>query len=216
MHVVIDAISCLIIIGAGLTLGYIGCAFVYASYPKTIDKMETKKLTLYRDRYPIDISGNYEENKRMNIRTLNTVHECTPNGGIFLKYNDEDKGFQYWGSSGISYEVLCVVVRKYCLVFNCPNLYINGFHDEKDQQDAADNTIQMSKEDQDLFLFKQPEIKKTTKKKNVQKLPQLSIKYVGNIDDYDILTGTTKSNLIDDYTEIVTWSSFRQNMKKKQ
>lgn len=227
MHIVLDTISCMAIIGAGLTLGYISCALIYASYPKTIDEPEEKKTTiLYKDKYPIDISGNYEESKRMNIRNLNTVHECTPNGGVFLKYNDEEKEFQYWGSSGISYEVLCVVVRKFCLIFNCPNLYVNGFNTTNDEVDVSENSVSISKEDQELFLFKTPakkpkpklESEKTTEtneKTDNHKLPILSIKCVGSIDDYDILTGTSKSKVKDDSTEIVSWSSFREIMKKK-
>ena len=222
MNVVQDTISCIVIIGAGLTLGYIGCAFVYASYFKTTDKSEIQKpLMKYKDRYPIDISGNYEEIQRMDTRYLSTVHEYTPNGGIFLKYDDENKEFHYWGSSGISYEVLCVVARKYCLVFNCPILYIRGFHDEKDN-DISRNTIQISEEDQDLFLFKQSKkepLKNKAKSKGdpqIQKLPKLSIKCVGGIDDYDIITGTSKSKPKYDSTEIVTWASFRQATKKNQ
>ena len=203
-----DLMKVVLILTTGLGLGFVGTSLIYAMKTKEVIEEEIKPLlnrVKYVDRYKTDISGQ-QDDENIESGEYRTIYEATPNGGIFLKYNKEAQMFEYWGSNSISYEVLCVSIRKYCVQFLCAHLY------QETQPDTKENESEMSEEDQELFLV-HPKTKQVEKQKDdtspkKPKLPQLKIRCVGSIEDYDILTGRTKT--IDDSTEVISWSAFKK------
>lgn len=219
MDELFDIFKVVIILTTGLGLGFIGTSLIHAiKTDNFVEEEETKPLLKrikYIDRYKTDISGQQQQEENIDTAEYRTIYEHSPNGGIFLKYNKEDETFEYWGSNSISYEVLCVSIRKYCVQFFCAHLY----QDIQCDIDSKQSEPEISKEEEDLFLF-HPKTKQVEKKEkdisgnSKPKLPKLKIRRIGSIEDYDILTGRTKA--IDDSTEVISWSSFKkikENMK---
>jgi hypothetical protein len=55
----------------------------------------------------------------------NYIYEKTPEGHVFMNWDQNENGFHYWSNNTISYKILEVVARKYVLTFNCVDLYID-------------------------------------------------------------------------------------------
>lgn len=224
MDELFDILKLVIIISSGLGLGFLGTSLIYAKKTKYVIEQEppTKQVVTtvkYVDKYKIDLSCNVNVNvndHNMENAEYRTVYEYTPNGGIFLKYNKADEIFEYWGSNSISYEILCVSIRKYCVQFLCSHLY----QDSENAKNSPKSENKVDDNDQDLFLFHVKPQNTDEKKVNdisgitkhaKPKLPRIKIRCVGSIEDYDILTGHTKT--IDDSTEVISWSSFKKLKK---
>ena len=73
------------------------------------------------DLTPDDIVEN-EENKSLGI-----VEEDTPEGRVTMKYDAYGNCFHYWSDKVKSYKYLEAVARKYCILYNCRENYINMF-----------------------------------------------------------------------------------------
>jgi len=63
-----------------------------------------------------------EESKAMGV-----VEETTPEGVVRMKF--EDGIFLYWSHRAIQYKYLETVARKYVMVYDCRNHYINIFEE---------------------------------------------------------------------------------------
>lgn len=53
----------------------------------------------------------------------NYVHEMTPVGGIFMRYNHDEGKFDYFSDVTVPHKYLEVVARKYVITFNCREIY---------------------------------------------------------------------------------------------
>tara|TARA_B110000008_G_C16776883_1_gene486916 strand:+ start:166 stop:768 length:603 start_codon:yes stop_codon:yes gene_type:complete len=83
--------------------------------PKTQDEIIDEK-------YPLDKSS--DDGRYDNIGE-NVVLELTPEGMIVLKYDTEEKAFEYWSKAPVSYNILEMVARKYVKVFCKKKLFID-------------------------------------------------------------------------------------------
>ena len=89
---------------------------------------------LYEEKYPLKKKNN--TNKEPNTELL-SVMEYTPNGNVFMKYNLDNEGFDYWSDyKEIPFNYLETVARKYVNMFNCSDLYLREEEgeDEKDSE----------------------------------------------------------------------------------
>jgi hypothetical protein len=57
------------------------------------------------------------------------VEEQTPDGKVMLKYDESSNTFLYWAEKPITYKYLEVVARKYVILFDCKELYVNMFRE---------------------------------------------------------------------------------------
>ena len=74
-----------------------------------------------------------------------SVLECTPNGNVFMKYNLDNEGFDYWSDyKEIPFQHLETVARKYVNIFNCADLYLCEESDEE-----SDNSSEYSEESEE-------------------------------------------------------------------
>jgi len=55
------------------------------------------------------------------------VEEMTPNGNVILKYNKEDNLFLYWSNKPILYSYLETIARKYVILYDCKEVYVNMY-----------------------------------------------------------------------------------------
>jgi len=98
----------------------------------------------YKDRYPLD----EEEEEAYNLGDMihNVLVEHTPDDTVFMRYNEDIEGFEYWSQQSLGYILLDTVARKYVLLFRCANAYIEqseeGVKEEEEEEE----------EDADLFV----------------------------------------------------------------
>jgi hypothetical protein len=165
---------------------------------------EEEEEILYEDKYPIDEELVNKDLKTDNkdLKTDNdTVCELTPDGLVFLKYNERDEGFNWWcDNQHTAYKYLETVARKYVKVYQCTNLYIdrkkelqNQIDREKEKEERKNMESEDKKEetkdnDEDLFVkFKPSEKIKPKKDKNKASIRGNKYKYYGKISDFKII-----------------------------
>ena len=61
------------------------------------------------------------------LKKLGVVEETTPEGLVRMKF--EDGVFKYWSNRAIQYKYLETVSRKYVMVYNCKDNYINIYEE---------------------------------------------------------------------------------------
>jgi hypothetical protein len=158
---------------------------------------EEEKEPLYEEKYPIN--KELDENKDIDTEK-NSVFEETPDGSVFMKYNRENEGFDWWGDNKqVAYKYLETVARKYVNVFNCTSLYIDRQEDinrqierEKEEEERAKIKAEDKEEDpdsdDDLFVKFKPNQQMQPKKKG-EKVARHANKYknCGKISDFEIL-----------------------------
>ena len=195
---------------SALTSAWLVAKFVYEPHMRQVENEEDlsdfeEEEELYEDKYCLDfIKKNNEKKNHNNLM----VQEATPDGSVFMKYNEDNESFDYWcDNKEIKYMYLEVVARKYCVMFGCPEIYIDRGKDiqkQKQLEKEAEEKAKMEREDKkeeevdsddDLFakLKKPEEVKKSVSKKNIEIAAVRANKYrrVGKISEM-ILTQKVK------------------------
>ena len=54
-----------------------------------------------------------------------------------MKYNDDVERFEYWSDKSIRYKYLEVVSRKYVIIYDCKDKYVNMFKELLEAMDKA-------------------------------------------------------------------------------
>lgn len=52
------------------------------------------------------------------------IQEVTPDGMVFMNYNNDEEGFTYWSDNNIRFSYLETVARRFVNCFGCSHLYI--------------------------------------------------------------------------------------------
>lgn len=79
----------------------------------------------YEFKYPLsDVVEETEENKR-----YKRVEEVTPEGHVYMTYDEPSNTFFYWSEKAIAYKYLDVVARKFVIVYDCKEVYVNLFRE---------------------------------------------------------------------------------------
>ena len=167
-----------------LTSTWLVAKFVYEPYVNRLnnedwsddeEEEEEEEEELYEDKYDLDLVKKIDDKK--NYSNL-LVEETTPDGSVFMKWNEDNESFDYWcDNKEIKYIYLEVVARKYCTMFCCPEIYIDRGKDIKKQKELekeAEERENMEEEDKkedivdsddDLFAkLKKPEERKNSVK----------------------------------------------------
>lgn len=77
----------------------------------------------YEQFYPLDTKETIEESIDRLIHK--EVEEMTPEGKVILSYDESSNTFLYWAQKPIAYKYLEVVARKYVIVYDCKEVYVN-------------------------------------------------------------------------------------------
>ena len=192
---------------SALTSAWLVAKFVYEPHMRQVENeedlsdFEEEEEELYEDKYCLDfIKKNDEKKNHTNLM----VQEATPDGSVFMKWNEENESFDYWcDNKEIKYVYLEVVARKYCVMFGCPEIYIDRGKDiqrqkqlekeaeEKAKMEAEDKKEEEADSDDELFakLKKPEEVKKSVSKKNIEIAAVRANKYrrVGKISEMVLL-----------------------------
>ena len=98
--------------------------FVYGPHVEKLKKEEKEEpfKIPFEFKYPIKFAKN--SNDLENIENC-SVFCTTPSGEVYMKYNKDNEGFDYWCSKkDIKYKYLETVARKFVTMFKCADLYI--------------------------------------------------------------------------------------------
>ncbi len=94
-------------------------------------------LSWWRWFFPIPITYPYEfkyplcdpvEETEENV-LYKRVEEVTPEGHVYMTYDEPSNTFFYWSDKAISYKYLDVVARKFVIVYDCKEVYVNLFRE---------------------------------------------------------------------------------------
>ena len=161
------------------------------------------------------------------------VHECTPDGGVIMKFCGDDKLFLYWSDATVKHRYLVTCARKFCKLYKCEELYYldtNSVYDEEDEkfkEDESKSDTESDENNENDFLFLKHNIKRkesdndkkddddkkddnddkkdndTDKREEKNVKTSIRFRKEGSIRDYSML----KSNALD--TATLTYRSFK-------
>lgn len=100
-----------------------------------------------------------EKKEELKLLKNNYIIEHTPLGNVAMFYDCDRESFCYYSDNVIPYKYLETVARKYILVFNCLDVYV----DMKEELEKVRNQILLEKE-----KAKEEERKKMEKKANIE------------------------------------------------
>ena len=217
---------------SALTSAWLVAKFVYEPHMRSVALEEDwsdddeEEEELYEDKYCLDFVKKSDEEK--NHKNL-MVQESTPDGVVFMKWNDDNESFDYWcDNKEIKYIYLEVVARKYCTMFGCPEIYIDRKKDierqkelEKEREEKAKMKEEDKEEDPDsddeLFakLKKPEEVKKSVEKKKSETAAVRANKYkrVGKISEMILLKEIKREEEPKKKMTFSDWVSFSKNSK---
>jgi hypothetical protein len=88
-------------------------------FPK--QQLQIKQEIPYENKYMLGTTVDETEE----LKTIGVVEDETPEGLVRMKF--ENGIFLYWAIRAIQYKYLETVARKYCIVYDCKDNYINIF-----------------------------------------------------------------------------------------
>jgi hypothetical protein len=92
-------------------------------FPKS-KPLVTPRSIPFENYYMLGISHLEEKEE---LKEIGVVEEETPEGQVRMKYKEDH--FLYWSNRPIQYKYLETVARKYCIVYDCRDKYINIFRE---------------------------------------------------------------------------------------
>lgn len=219
---------------SALTSAWLVAKFVYEPHVRAVameedlsDYESEEEEELYEDKYCLDFVRSSEDKK--NHSNL-MVQEATPDGSVFMKYNEDNESFDYWcDNKEIKYVYLEVVARKYCTMFTCPEIYIDRGKDiqrqkqlekeaeEKSKMEEEDKKEEEADSDDELFakLKKPQEVKKSVARKEVEIAAVRSNKYrrIGKINEMILVEEEKPKEEPKKKMTFSDWVSFSKNSK---
>jgi hypothetical protein len=144
----------------------------------------------YENLYPLGLSVEEVRNNetKENI-DQDIVEEVTPKGKLILRYCDTDNCFLYWSNKPQDYKYLEVSARKYVILFDCKDKYINMFRElvkSIKKHDAAE-------QEKDNPSKKKSSVFATYKTYEVSGPPKLAnekaniYKWIGKLKDFNVV-----------------------------
>lgn len=129
-----DILYVLFLFGVGASISLVFVSNMFIRMTMGDDELVTSDYVPYERKYIFELEEEEEYNPP-NIK--NVICEYTPDDGIIMmRYNKEEEGFEYWmDKHTVDFKILKTVCRKYCLAFNCKNLYIDPLKEAKRQSD---------------------------------------------------------------------------------
>lgn len=149
----------------------------------------------YENKYPIDSIDNNIDTEFIPNKS-NFIAENTPNGTVFMRYDKDNEGFDYWcNDNQIEYKYLETVARKFIKIFNCKHLYFDREKDIQQQKlelelkDLSNNSpnkneiVNNADDNDDVFVKPKPIVNNNKKEEKLKKndntiIPRNSNKFI--------------------------------------
>ena len=152
----------------------------------------------YEEKYPIEEARDL--NKDINS-DLCFINDHTPDGNVFMKFNKDNEGFDFWcDKKDISYQYLETVARKYVTYFSCASFYIDREQDIKNQIEQQEKEIKEAEEaskkraeaqeedsDDDVFAKLKSPVEKKTKKEIKAAIHANKFKWKGKVKEFPMI-----------------------------
>lgn len=119
--------------------------FIYKPYMDKLEmeaRAERLKPLPFEKQFPIEDAGNEKNSDFENCIVLSN----TPQGLVYMRYSEEEDGFEYWADKAIDYKYLEAVARKYVTLFSCRDIYIDRIGLLKEKIDKIKEEINKNKE----------------------------------------------------------------------
>ena len=129
---------------------------------KDIETREIKYEEKYLDRLD-GMKGKRLSEERLKALENSIVMETTPLGNVIMYWDEKREGFVYYSDATIPYRYLEVVARKYVIMNDCKEIYV----DMREELKEAETRKQKRKEEQERK--KEEEKKREEKKETVVK-----------------------------------------------
>lgn len=143
---------------------------------KEKDKEKETRIIPYENTYML--YAHAEESDE--LKALGVVEEITPEGKVRMKWEDQ---FLYWSDRPIQYKYLETVARKYVIVYNCKENYINIF--EELAKAYAKPVVEVKQNTAFASFRSYNTIKKNLTKKSVINERSNQYKWKGKISEFD-------------------------------
>ncbi len=177
--------------------------YIYRPWLKKIEDEEEPEK--YEDKYNF-IDYIDDENEAENeLNDNNIVEDHTPDGNVCMKYSKEEEGFEYWcDDKNIKYDYLDTVARKYCLSFNCCEIYEDRKKNIEEQKAKEKEEEDKEEEEEDKEEDKEESIfvisKKIDTKKKDRSVGEVALKankfiYKGKFGECNIFLKTRDDEL---------------------
>ena len=175
----------------------------------------------FENLYPLDkIEDNYTHPDDVNKN--NYINIDTPEGIIFLRYNNEEEGFEYWSNNkNVKYKYLETAARKYITIFNCKSIYIDRIKNiednkkrkeklEKNDEEGRENNDKEVEND-DVFLKSKSIVKdKTNKQEENDNVATKANKYIYKGSMSDFSKKTINIIMVENKKSKMTFADFKK------
>ena len=170
----------------GGVLGGMVC-FVLLDFETSLARLEDVRIP-YENYYLLGNNKEYvkEFEKEENIGK-GIVEEETPDGLIIMKYNDDVERFEYWSDKSIRYKYLEVVARKYVIIYDCKDKYVNMFKELLEAMDKAKEEKKNKKENEvNVFANLKNYKKKDDDDEKIVNQKANIYKHMGKLNEYGV------------------------------
>ena len=174
----------------GSTIGSVVIAkYIYLPWVKELKdeeeeeyKIPYEELLPFKDIYNCDVNLDCISKERY-------ITDNTPEGYVFMRYNIDEEGFEYWcDNKNIKFKYLETVARKYISSYLCKSIYKDrNKEDEKEEEVKEEEEKEEEEEEDDVFV--KPKIRKDNNNNNKRAISNvISNKYIykGNINELRI------------------------------
>lgn len=184
-------------------------------------KFYDEDVVEYEDKYPIE---DIKDNETVNISDIGLnrfVQENTPDGVVFMRWNNSKEGFEYWSDNTIKYKYLEVCCRKYVKIFDCKKLYVDRtkeimekkekIKEEKEREKMKlEDKKEEEKEEESVFL-KLKSSKKVDKNSN-EVVATYSNKYIhiGKISELNLINKKSDLKIKDKSKSKLSFQDFKR------
>lgn len=182
----------LIVLSIGTVLGNVVIAkYIYLPWVKYLKDNEEREIkTPYEDLIPFKDIYNCDIDLD-SISKERYITDSTPEGYVFMRYNLDEDGFEYWcDNKNIKFKYLETVARKYISNYLCKGIYKDRNVEEESKKDQDKSEEDKPKEDEkgeDVFVKpKKSTIKNNTNKRIVSNVVSNKYIYKGNVNDLTI------------------------------
>ena len=104
-----------------------------------------------------------------------------------MTHNDDVERFEYWSDKSIKYKYLEVVARKYVIIYDCKDKYVNMFKELLEAMDKAKEGKKNKKENQiNVFVNLKNYKKKDDDDEKIVNQKANIYKHMGKLNEYGV------------------------------
>ena len=178
----------LIVLSIGSVLGNVVIAkYIYLPWVKKLKDNEEKEIkTPYEDLIPFKDIYNCDIDLD-SISKERYITSETPEGYVFMRYNLDEEGFEYWcNNKNIKFKYLETVARKYISSYLCKGIYKDRNVEKEEKPEEEKPEKQEEEEVEDVFVKPKKSTIKNNNKRVVSNVVSNKYIYKGDVNDLTI------------------------------